>query len=579
MEHLKYTELLQQNKLLKGTISTKPYSIGILSNVTVNSFKDILEYNCRIHQIEPNISIGNFDNIVQDSALSSDKEMVIIFYDLLSVIDNLGIYFESISEIAFQQLSLKLKAEIDLILNNLKNTPSVIFNLFSSAYFPPLYSNASKADMLVKDLNNYLETTKSINTHLIDINKIVAQTGVSNCIDFRFYNSSKAPYTISFLKEYAFAMQPILLKNNGKLKKALIFDCDNTLWKGILGEDGINGIDFSIDSNNGRWFHAIQQIAVYLSSKGVLIGLCSKNNDIDVDEVLQLNNAVLRNENLVIKKVNWVDKASNLKAIATALNIGTDSLVFVDDSDFEINLIKEQLPEILTLQVPKQLADYPSQLQKLVNSYFNLSGNKEDTSKTEMYKQQSARNESQNGFTSIEDYLSSLEITVTITENDQEQIQRIAQLTQKTNQFNLTTKRYTEQQISDFMSSPSNVIFSIFVKDKFGESGLTGVCIVTSDKNNPKLAVIDSLLMSCRIIGRNIEYAFINQVMKYLSDKGFDKVAACFSATKKNAQVAEFYDYLDFQQRSDNNEGEKEYELTLVDYKTRPFDYIQIEKR
>lgn len=579
MEHLKYTEILQQNKLLKGTIDTKPYNIGILSNVTVNAFKDILEYNCRIHQIEPNISIGNFDNIVQDTAISSDKDMVIIFYDLMSIIDNLGIYFEAITEDAFQSLLQKLKSEIDLISHNLKNTASVIFNLFSAAYFPPQYRSTSKAETLAKELNNYLETNRSINIQLVDINKIMMQSGVSNCIDFRFYNSSKAPYTVAFLKEYAFAIQQELLRNNGKLKKALIFDCDNTLWKGIVGEDGLNGIDFSNESKTGMWFHKVQQQAVYLSSKGVLIGLCSKNNTADVEEVLLLNEMTLRNDNLVIKKVNWTDKASNLRNIAAELNIGLDSLVFVDDSDFEINLIKEQLPEILTLQVPKQISEYPFQLQKLVDRYFSLSQSKEDALKTEMYKQQSARTESQSGFQSIDEYLASLEIVLTIVENEVAQIPRIAQLTQKTNQFNLTTKRYTEQQITDFMYQDGAAIFSIFVKDKFGDSGLTGVCIITTDENDSHCAIIDSLLMSCRIIGRNIEFAFMNQVMKYLSGKGFSKVKGNFFATKKNAQVVDFYEKNGFHLIKNSNETEKEYELKIADFISKSFDYIQIEQQ
>jgi FkbH-like protein len=578
MESLKYTEILQQNKLLKGTIDTKPYNIGILSNVTVNAFQDVLEYNCRLHQIEPDISIGNFDNIVQDSAQSADKDMVIIFYDLLGIIDNTGIYFEGITEQAFQALLLKLKSEIDLILHNLKNAASVIFNFFSAAYFPPQYSNTSRAELLAKELNNYLEANRHINTHLIDINKVIMQMGIANCIDFRFYNSSKAPYTITFLKEYTLAIQPVILKNNGKLKKALIFDCDNTLWKGIVGEDGMDGIDFSASSNYGKRFHAVQQQAVFLSSKGVLIGLCSKNNEADVEEILLRKDMVLRNENIVIKKVNWTDKATNLRSIAAELNIGLDSLVFVDDSDFEINLIREQLPEILTLQVPKQLSDYPDQLQKLINRYFSLSQSKEDAQKTEMYKQQSARAEAQDSFQSIEDYLASLEICLTIVKDEQEQIPRIAQLTQKTNQFNLTTKRYTEQQISDFMNRQGDVIFSIFVRDKFGDSGLTGVCILRTDEADKNIAVIDSLLMSCRIIGRNIEYAFMNQVMAYLVGQGFSKVKASFAATKKNAQVADFYDHTGFRLVSADT-GDKHYEAVPGDYQPKPYTYIQIEQR
>jgi len=575
MEHLKYTEILKQNNLLKGTLKSAPYSIRLLSNVTINGIKDILEYNCRIHQIEPAISIGNFDNIVQDSATASE-DMVIIFYDLMAIIDSLGIYFEDISDERYEGLLSKLKSEIDLIQRNLEKRPSVIFNLFSSGCLPPLYYRATKADKLARELNAYIEACSRTNTFLLDIDKILIQLGISNAIDFRFYHSSKAPYTIAFFKQYTLAIQPLLLQNNGKLKKALIFDCDNTLWKGIVGEDGPGGVDYAPDSASGKWFHAVHQQAVHLSLKGVLIGLCSKNNEADVEEVLTDGRMILGNDHIVIKKVNWKDKVSNLREIASELNIGLDSLVFIDDSDFEINLIREQLPEVLTMQVPKQISEYPTQLQALTALYFNAGQSKEDAQKTEMYKQQAARTQAQDSFKTIEEYLASMEINLTIAENDFSQVPRIAQLTQKTNQFNLTTRRYTEQQITGLMHN--GAIFSLSVKDKFGDSGLTGICIIRYEKDSPDTAVFDSLLMSCRIIGRNIEYVFVNKIMEKLLYCNISHVKAAYIATAKNGQVAGFYEQLGFRELK-SQDGYKEYELTLQNFSPKVFNYICVEQK
>jgi FkbH-like protein len=578
MENLKYTEILQLNKSLAGTIETKPYRIGILSNVTINSIKEILEYNCRIHQVEPLVEIGNFDNIVQDSAQSSDKDLVIIFYEVLSIIEGLGIVFDDISDEAFEALQQKLFTEIDMIIANLQNTPALIFNLFSAASFTQNYTIDTKVDQLVQNLNQHLCKKESSNLTLINTDKIIGQLGIKQAIDFRFYYSSKAPYTVSFFKEYVLALQPVILRNNGKLKKALIFDCDNTLWKGILGEDGLEEIDFSKDSKQGKFYYSVQQLAAYYSKLGIVIGLCSKNNPEDVEEVLHQKEMALNNDSIVIKKVNWQDKATNLRILAQELNIGTDSLVFVDDSPFEINLIKEQLPEILTLQVPANISDYPTQLQKLVQGYFNLTLNKEDLAKTEMYKQQSERESVKQTFATIDDYLASLEIVLSISENDKSQIPRIAQLTQKTNQFNLTTQRYTEQHIEQFMNNPQDTVFSLSVKDKFGDSGLTGMCIALRDVNETNTAIVDTLLMSCRIIGRNIEYVFFNQIVRSLREKGFEKIKANFKPTKKNDQVATFYEQLGMKlQREDEDGTKKHYYITISEIQPKVFDYIRLE--
>jgi len=576
MENLKYTEILQLNKALVGKIEAKPYRVGILSNVTVNTFKEILEYSCRINQIEPNIEIGNFDNIVQDSATFKNKDLVIIFYDMLNVVDNVSSFFEDMEDSMYNDLKNKLFSEIDIIFGNLSSTASVIFNSFSSAYFVSGYSTNSKLENFVKELNAYVEEKKAKNVSVINIDKIYNQIGIKQAIDYRFYNSSKAPYTFNFFKSYLNAVENVILKNTGKLKKAIIFDCDNTLWKGIIGEDGMEGIDMSATSGYGKFYNAIQQMAVFLSKRGVIVGLCSKNNEADVIEVLKSHkDMVLKEEHIVLHKINWQDKASNLRNIAAELNIGIDSLVFVDDSSFEINLIKEQVPEVLAIQVPTNISEYPNILLNTIYKYFNLVLNADDAKKTEMYKQQFQREHAKNAFGNIEDYLASLEIELKILKDDPAYIPRISQLTQKTNQFNLTTYRYTETQVEQFMSDPKQFVFAMFVKDKFGDNGLTGVCIVKEDEKDPKTANIDSLLMSCRIIGRNIEYVYMNTIIKNIADRGYETLMAKFIPTKKNAQVESFYENVGLK-LIETKDGSKSYSLNIKNFEAKNVDYIKV---
>jgi len=576
MKNLKYTEILKLNKELEGNIQSKPYEIGILSNVTVNSLKEILEYLCRINRIEPKIEFGNFDNIVQDSASLKDKDLNIVIYDVLNIVDQVSEFFEDLEDEKYNSLINKLFTEIDIIFENLKNTATVVFSSFSSLYYNYNNTNFSKIEIFVKELNSYVEKNKTSNVSIINIDKIFALVGFNQSIDYRFYHSSKAPYTFAFLKNYVSAIEPVILRNSGKLKKAIIFDCDNTLWKGVIGEDGIDGIDMSPTSNLGKFFHLVQRIAVFLSKRGVIIGLCSKNNENDVLEVLRNHkDIILKEEHIVIKKVNWDDKASNLREIASDLNVGLDSMIFVDDSNFEINLINEKVPEILTIQVPIVLSDYPDILLRNIYSYFNLVLNSDDARKTEMYKQQFEREKNKTTFNSIEDYLASLEIELIVVKNDKSFIPRIAQLTQKTNQFNLTTHRYTESKVEYFTSDNKHVVYAMFVKDKFGDNGLTGVCIVKEDENNSKNVILDSFLMSCRIIGRNIEFVFIDYIINELANKGYQTLGADYIQSSKNALVENFYDKVGFNIIENTNE-KKKYELKIKSFEIKNIDYIKL---
>jgi FkbH-like protein len=576
MENLKYTEILQLNKTLVGTIRSKPYEIGIISNVTVNSFKEVLEYSCRLNQIEPKVEIGNFDNIVQDSAVLNNKDLIIIFYDVLNIVDQVSDFFEDLEEEKYNNLKNKLFTEIDIIFENLSNTASVIFNSFSSAYYNNNNVHVSKIETFVKELNAYVEQKKTSNVSIVNIDKLFANIGFKQSIDFRFYNSSKAPYTFAFLKNYVDAIETVFLRNTGKLKKAIIFDCDNTLWKGVIGEDGMEGIDMSPTTKSGKFYHFVQRIAVFLSKRGVIVGLCSKNNEQDVLDVLRNHkHMILKEDHIVIKKVNWMDKASNLRAISSELNIGIDSLVFVDDSNFEINLIKQQIPEITTIQVPTSISDYPDFILKNVYKYFNLVLNSDDAKKTEMYKQQFKRENSKTTFSSIEDYLASLEIELTVVKNDKAHLPRIAQLTQKTNQFNLTTYRYTDSQVNQFRADKKHEVYAMFVKDKFGDNGLTGVCIAKEDEKDSKNVIIDSLLMSCRIIGRNIEFVYVSHIIKDLANKGYQTLTAVYIPTKKNGQVEDFYDKIGFN-LIENINGTKYYSLNISDFESKKVNYIKI---
>jgi len=297
------------------------------------------------------------------------------------------------------------------------------------------------------------------------------------------------------------------------MKKAIIFDCDNTLWQGIVGEE-------SIIHDAG-----MQQDIVFLANHGVIIGLCSKNNEEDVIKALE--NQILREEHISVKRINWKDKVSNLKEIAQELNIGMDAIMFVDDSLFERNLIREYLPEVLTIM--------PQDLMKNVLECFDLTGT---FSKTQQYKENYLRAKAETQFTDIEEYLASLKMVLSIKINEQSHIPRITELTQKTNQFNLTTNRHDKEDIAIFMETGR--VYSLSVKDRFGDNGIVGVCIVVLNK-------IETFLLSCRVLGRGIEYAFFDYVIEMEYNYGKIVLLAEYKPTAKNKQTKNFYGNVGFE--------------------------------
>ena len=561
---MKYSEIIKKNKLLEQNPNKNSYEIVVFSNIMVHQLKDIEEYSLRSSGINANITLGDYDNILQDSLQYKNSNAIIIFWELYNLIDGLQYRIELLSNEDYQDLISKTKTEIKMVFDNLKNIPLVIINKFSTIIFEQNNLNTTRLEELALILNSYVSSIQPTNMTIIDIDKIIANVSINNSIDLRHYYSSKTLYSIAFYKEYTKYIKPIFQAVNGKTKKALIFDCDNTLWKGILGEDGFDKI---------KIFTEIQYLAVALAKQGVIIGLCSKNNPEDVDDVLENHkDMILKDNDIVIKKVNWTDKATNLQAIAKELNIGLDSFVFVDDSNFEVNLIKEKLPMVEVVQVPHKEHEYSLLLREVRNLFYNPTQTYEDLKKVAMYKAQVQRVQEEENIGNIEDYLKSLELNITVYKDDIAHLQRVSQMTQKTNQFNLTTKRYTENDIKSFIESSDKMVVAIGVNDKFGDNGIVGLVIIDL---LDKYAVIDTLLMSCRVLGRNIEYKLMDIIIDNIKRKNINIIKAEYIPTYKNKQVEELFEKYGFGLLEKSDES-KQYQLDVNDYTYTETNYIKV---
>jgi FkbH-like protein len=575
MKETKYLDLLGEHRLLDENRDGLSFLVRVLSNVTVNQLKELLELCLLRDRINATVSIGNYDNLLQDSIQADYADLVIVFWDLCRVYDHLATEIESWSQAETEALFDHLSRSIDFFLDNLKGHRTVFFNRFSGRLFSSHASAETRLEGLAKRLNLHLEAVLPPNVVLIDLDRIYSLIGIKNSVNWRDYYFAAAPYSIEFLKAYVDQLTPSLRSITGKTKKALILDCDNTLWSGILGEDGADGIAMSRSSLPGGFFFEVQQMICGLKNQGVILGLCSKNNADEVEAVFNSHKDMkLKMSDISIQRINWSDKVTNLEEISEELNIGLDSLVFVDDSEFEIQAVSARLPSVTVYKVPDKLEEYPRLMREITINFDQPSFTDEDNRRAEMYKDQAVREKAKAKFASMQDYLRSLNLNVQIECNAKRLVGRVAQMSQRTTQFNLTNIRYTESEIEDLMRSQEYDIFSLSATDRFGDYGVTALCIIKRDPND-QTADIVSFLMSCRIIGRNIEYAFLNYVMEWLHREKIMTVRGRYVASDRNKQVANFFDSLAFPVTRDDD-NVKSYEISLDKYQLTSIEYIGV---
>jgi FkbH-like protein len=340
-------------------------------------------------------------------------------------------------------------------------------------------------------------------------------------------------------------------------KKCLILDCDNTLWGGVVGEDGTHGIKIGVDYP-GNCFKSFQNLLIELSQKGIILAICSKNNLEDIKDVWENNSNNLIDDKVVSAyRINWQDKASNIKSISEELNIGTDSIVFFDDNPIERGLVKDLLPEVVVPEFPEKPYELVSFFWTNFEKYFSTYElTNEDLKKSEQYKENYFRNESKKIYNNIDDYLSSLDIQIDIICANESHLTRISQMTQKTNQFNLTTKRYSEDQLKDLIRNGAKV-FCANVRDRFGDNGITVSAIIT--KGEDENLYLDSYLLSCRILGREIEKVVLLKILSIINPENKLLVNASFFPTSKNSLAANFLENIGFKLVEIQNDGLKKY--------------------
>ena len=498
--------------------------------------------------------MGEFDNYKQEildkeSAFNTNPPQVTIIFPETILRDRKTTYISNPEESSLEISSkISLLAELAQIIKDNNRSEVIILNEGPPAYFD-LGNNRSKFSgtdwAYVKKYNSELMNFIPSWVHIVDVEFLACHFGLNKCYDSKFYFETKNLYAPEFLAILADETVRVLTSTKTSMKKCLVCDLDNTLWGGVIGDDGIDGIELDDISPRGHAFKEFQKQIKRLKDIGVILAIASKNEESTAMEAIKSHpDMILREDDFVNIKIDWNPKSDNILRISQELNIGLDSLVFIDDNPAEIEIVNQFLPEVTTLL----LGNDPTLFLGILRNSRLFEPKvitEEDLNKTAQYKQEFQRKSLQSSVTDLNTYLLSLEMEASFASFSSMNISRISQLTQKSNQFNLTTVRRSEAEVQEVQSNDKLFSFTTNVKDKFGEYGLIGVNIFEISKLENAL-IVDTWLMSCRVLKRGIEQEVLNHAIRFAQARKLEKIVGVYYPTKKNVIVKDLFLELGF---------------------------------
>jgi FkbH-like protein len=422
------------------------------------------------------------------------------------------------------------------------NYPEIDDNVFGS------YANKVVSSFVyqIRKLNYELMNLSMRNSNLFicDIAALQNRFGHEMMFDSSVYVSTEMVLSLDIIPYVASRVIDIICVAQGMLKKCLILDLDNTLWGGVIGDDGLENIQLGHGLGIGKAYTEFQQWIKKLKNRGIILAVCSKNNEETAQEpFIKHPDMVLRLDDISVFMANWDNKADNIRQIQSILNIGFDSMVFLDDNPFERNIVRENISGITVPELPEDPGEYLEYLYGL-NLFETVSFSTTDAERTKQYQVEAQRVSLQKSFINESDFLKSLNMVSEVKGFDKFNTPRIAQLSQRSNQFNLRTVRYTEADIERLSTDEHYQNFSFTLSDKFGDNGLIGVVIL--EKQDKETLFVNTWFMSCRVLKRGMENFTLNTVVNYAKANGFKKIIGEYISTAKNKMVENHYQNLDF---------------------------------
>jgi FkbH-like protein len=570
--HLDYSSLLRESKRRDYSQYTRTLRLALLSDAAVQQLVPLLRVLLAHKGIRAEIYLAEYDSIEIDvfnstSALYQFKPDVVVFLNSLNALrfkyyryggERVHFAEETASQLAALWDSFRSRSTAAIVQSNLVLPYERPFGNFGLKVPESLYATVARLNAMITEMAQHHP-----NLFVNDIEHLASYVGRKHWSDERLWTLAKSFCALEYLPLVAQNIVDIVLSNVGHVIKCVVLDLDNTIWGGVIADDGLENIALGA-FGEGEPFHRLQHYLLDLKRRGIVLAVCSKNDQATAIEPFRSHSEmVLREEDIAVFVANWGPKPDNIQYIRETLNIGLDSIVFLDDNPFERQLVRERLPEVIVPELPEDPADYVRAISEL-NLFEVTSFSDEDRKRADLYRENAARQQLQASFSDISGYLQSLDMRVTMKRFDAFHLPRIVQLLQRSNQFNLTTRRYGPAECEEMMRSEDEYIpLYIGLRDKLGDNGLISIIIL---KLTPPLLEVDSWLMSCRVLGRGVEQYAMNRVVAIAKEHGCQSVMGTYIPTAKNSIVKEFFAQFGFENIGQAPGGETSWLLNISGY-------------
>lgn len=546
-----------------------PFKLGILSNATTHFLVPALVASALRHGIALDCVEAEYDQVMQ-TALSPDSAINRAQADaVLLAIDYRGLPLQTTpgDAAAAQQTVMSALAQLESIRRGIRAhgaAACIVQTLAAPAEH--LFGSLDAAipgtlRQLIDAINTGIASSvRDTSDLLLDVAAMAQTVGLANWHDPTLWNLGKLPFAGAMLPLYAEHVCRLLAAQRGKSRRCLILDLDNTVWGGVIGDDGLEGIVIAQGDATGEAHLEVQRTALKLRARGIVLAVSSKNDDaIARLPFRQHPEMLLREQHLAVFQANWNDKARNIEAIASELNLGLDAMVFLDDNPAERTLVRQKLPQVAVPELPDDPALYARSL--LAAGYFEaIALSAEDLKRADFYQDNARRIALQQQTGDLDSYLASLQMVMTLQAFDEVGRSRIAQLINKSNQYNLTTRRYTEAEVEAVERDPEAFALQVRLADCFGDNGMISVVIC---RRLGEDWVVDSWLMSCRVLGRRVEHAVLQELIREGRTRGIRRIFGDYLPSGRNQLVIDHYEKLGFRLLEQQADGRSRWVLEL----------------
>jgi FkbH-like protein len=540
----------------------EPFRLGLIGNGTLDMVIPILVATAARHGFALECIPADYGQVAQEAMDPSSRINTARPDAVLVAVDHRGLPLQFIAgdiesersdiECAVAQIGavregIRRNCGATVLIQTIPPPPEALFGSFDC-----IVPGAPRR--LIERLNQAIkEDVANTSDLVVDVAGLAETIGLGTWHSPKLWNMAKLPFDDSCLAIYADHVMRLIAALRGRSRKCLILDLDNTIWGGVIGDDGVEGIRIGHGDATGEAHLAVQQLALNLRRRGVVLAVSSKNTDeIARAPFREHPDMLLKEEHFAVFQANWNDKATNIKAIAEELSLGLDSMVFLDDNPVERALVRQMLPQVAVPELPDDPAYYPRTLAAA--GYFeSIAFSAEDRVRAEMYESNARRVALRHAAGNLDEYLSSLEMTIAFAPFDRTGRARIAQLINKSNQFNLTTRRYTEEELAAAEEDSDVFTLQVRLTDRFGDNGMISVVICRLE--TPAAWAVDTWLMSCRVLGRQVERMVLRELLLHARNAGISRLIGTYRQTEKNGLVRDHYAKLGFENLENRGDG------------------------